>query len=458
MEDPFVMVDFNDTALVIKSNPIIEGQYPKSLSPREMDLLTTLFTSIDVRSGQISTVRVRIQDLIKLFGLENSNSAYSRIAQYTENLMSRVIKIRDKKRNTLKMFQFLSVARYMYNEGYAEFKFNDELLPYLIELSEYAKYVLGAFLALDSFYAKRIYELVIQYKNTGVGNPRTWERTISLADIRLCLGIEKGEYEKYSHLKSRLLETARTQISERTDIHLEYEEIKLGRRVDAIRFIATENRQPPDLLRDPARARLAGQLMSCGVAEASARELALNRSDDLIVWALDELGRKVKKGEKIDNPAGWLVEAIENDWRPQQTLFDQARMTRQSEADAAAAKRQARIAEIEPIVKRVRSGYVAQVNETIRAYIESLTRDDRITIEREFGEYIKRQKGSSFVSTRFDGGDTWYSDRLVRPFSLRFLVEDRKYISIMTAEEHAKSIGVDGFGDLDAEYTALTSD
>lgn len=450
MEEPFVMLDLQDTALVLKSNPILEGRYPKSLTPREMDLLTTLFTTIDVKSGELATVRIRIRDLIKLFGLESSNSAHSDIVRVSENLLSRVIKVYNKEENTLTQHHFLARAKYFYNEGIAEFKFHDELKPYLVELSVYAKYVLGPFLALDSFYAKRIYELLIQYKNTARGDKKTWEREFTILDLRGYLGIEKAEYAKYSHFKARILETARRQINDRTDIHIEYNEVKMGRKVSSVQFLVTLMERPAEILHDPSLARLAGRIMSHGVAEEKARELVQKCDQELIAWALDELARRLKgKAEKPTNPAGWLVKAIEEDYRPQRSLFQ----VQEEEQRGEAARKQARIRELEETKQRVGKGYTAYVVGQIRAVIEGLERNERIDLEHNFTEALRN--GGSFVASRFDGGQSWYAEPLVRPHAIRFLSERRAEFRPISEAEYAKGQGVEGYEDLVKEYQKL---
>jgi len=42
-----------------------------------------------------------------------------------------------------------------------------------------------------------------------------------------------------------------------------------------------------------------------------------------VEWAATTLTRKLKAKETVENPAGWLRKAIEEDWRPQPTLFAQ---------------------------------------------------------------------------------------------------------------------------------------
>ena len=134
----------------------------------------------------------------------------------------------------------------------------------------------------------------------------------------------------------RIVDMARREINAKTDIAFEYEEIKEGRKVAALRFRITKNPRAdtPDPLRDdPRLARLVARLTAHGMAEEAAR--AIVHEPELVEWATSDLARRLKGKEKIDNPAGWLRKAIEEDWRPQPTLFSQEQaQARENEREA----------------------------------------------------------------------------------------------------------------------------
>jgi len=457
------MLKLDENALVVKSNPMLEGRFPKALTPREMDLLTVLFTTIDYKAKDLTTVHISIKDLIKLFGLDESNSAYESVAVVSERLLTRVVKVKDKEKNTLTQHQILSRAKYFYGEGMAEFRFHDELRPFLLEISEYAKHVLKPFLALDSAYAKRIYELLIQYRNMASSGDRTWTRTISMTELREYLSIEKGEYTKQSNFTARVLELSRNQINERTDISFEYEEIRFGRRVANIRFIVSEKTNPirtgktiDDNVDNPYLARLVAH----GVNETTARRLVSEHKPEVIDYNLNQLERnlKAKRGKKIENPAGWIVEAIEANRGEQKTLFEKQQEDIKKADTEATRKRNERLNEITPIVTKIRDGYALYVNNTIFAIIDGMKRDDRITIERDFLSYLKEQKGASIFVSRFDGGSgrAWVSDGIIRQHAIRYLSENHLDFFIVSITEYAKRYKIDNFEEMNDEYTKLT--
>ncbi len=84
------------------------------------------------------------------------------------------------------------------------------------------------------------------------------------------------------------------------------------------------------------------------MAEEAARAIVQAHEPELVEWATTDLARRIKGKEKIANPAGWLRKAIEEDWRPQPTLFakeqTQARET-EREAERKRQEHEAKTAE-----------------------------------------------------------------------------------------------------------------
>ena len=59
---------------------------------------------------------------------------------------------------------------------------------------------------------------------------------ITVEDLRNRLGVVKGEYERMSNFKSRVLDYSIEQINEHTDIKASYEQYKQGRKVIGFTF------------------------------------------------------------------------------------------------------------------------------------------------------------------------------------------------------------------------------
>ncbi|OQY07197.1 MAG: hypothetical protein B6I28_05770 [Fusobacteriia bacterium 4572_132] len=126
---------------------------------------------------------------------------------------------------------FLSSCRYKKDTSEIILSFDPNLRPYLLQLqSNFTKYHLENILTLKSFYAVRIYELCKQYEILK-------KRIIEIEDLKKILQITAKSYNRYDNFKRKVLEIAKREINEKTDIQITFEEIKTGRKVTAIKFI-----------------------------------------------------------------------------------------------------------------------------------------------------------------------------------------------------------------------------
>lgn len=216
---------------------------------------------------------------------------------------------------------------------------------------------------------------------------------------------------------------ARREINAKTDIAFEYEEIKEGRKVAALRFRIAKNPRAdkPDPLRDdPRLARLVTRLASHGMAEDAARAIVQAHEPELVEWATSTLARKLKAKEKVENPAGWLRRAIEEDWRPQPTLFAQEQVLARENERQAERERQ------EQVVKTAegRKTDAAREKAAIMAYIGGLSEEEREALEQGFREHLVGAV-PPIVAKRFVGGETWCADPIIRSSALTYIANHR---------------------------------
>lgn len=212
---------------------------------------------------------------------------------------------------------------------------------------------------------------------------------------------------------------ARREINAKTDILFDYQEIKEGRKVVALRFTIARNvrADKPDPLRDdPRLARLVARLTAHGMTEDTARAIVQTHEPELVEWATTALARKLKAKEKVVNPAGWLRDAIEEDWRPQPTLFAQ------EQAQARENERQAERERLDQEVKTAegRKADAAREKAAIMSTINALSPEEQKALEQRFRNHLA-ETVPTIVAKRFAGGASWHSDPLVRIEAVKFL-------------------------------------
>ena len=210
---------------VVKSNDLIEARYRLSL--QESHVVLWLLTQIGLEDEEFKTHRLKVKDFAEMVGLR-VDGQYDELKKITENLMRRVMKIREPARKTLLQVAWLSSALYEEDKGIVSLSFDPALKPYLLQLkSQFTKISIADTLKFKSIYAVRIYELLSQYAPIG-------KREISIEDLRAYCGIEEKEYALYGDLKRKVINRAKEEINTKTDYDVDYQEKKESRKVASL--------------------------------------------------------------------------------------------------------------------------------------------------------------------------------------------------------------------------------
>ncbi|MGE6964343.1 replication initiation protein [Bacillus thuringiensis] len=231
-------VQIKENNIVSKSNTLIEAN--SRLNLVEQKMLLCLASNIEPNDRDFKTYTFPIRQFHDLLGLSGSTK-YTELSKITKELLSKVIEIRIGEE--LIQVSWLSSAIYNRNKGTIDMRFDPLLKPFLLELSsKFTSYRLANIVKLKSTYAIRIYELLKQYEDLK-------ERTISLENLRYYLDAMEI-YPNYANFKQRVLNPSQKELNKKTDIFFEFEEIKLGRKVQKIRFIIhTQKKKAHDLVR-----------------------------------------------------------------------------------------------------------------------------------------------------------------------------------------------------------------
>ncbi|MBR9660378.1 replication initiation protein [Bacillus cereus] len=229
-------LQIKENNIVSKSNTLIEAN--SRLNLVEQKMLLCLASNIEPSDRDFKTYTFPIKQFHDLLGLSGSTK-YTELSKITKELVSKVIEIRIGEE--LIQVSWLSSAIYNKNKGTIDLRFDPLLKPFLLELSsKFASYRLANVVKLKSTYAIRIYELLKQYEHI-----KEW--TISLENLRYYLDAI-DVYPNYANFKQRVLKPSQKELNQKTDISFEFEEIKLGRKVQKIRFIIrSQKRKDTDL-------------------------------------------------------------------------------------------------------------------------------------------------------------------------------------------------------------------
>ena len=208
--------------IVKKSNALARARWSIE-SVWEPRLVALLASKVHVEDTDFQIYEIHVSEVLRGSGGHD----YKEIAEVVDRIMSRVLTIYDDDGWT--KYNVFTRCRYRKKDGILELGFHPDLRPHYLQLKkQFAQYNLLEFLMLPSIYSQRIYEILKSWSD----KPET---IISLNELYEALDAPTS-LRKYSEFKRRVLEKSHKDIS-KTSFDYEWEPIKQGRTVVAIRFI-----------------------------------------------------------------------------------------------------------------------------------------------------------------------------------------------------------------------------
>ena len=215
----------------VMANDIIRGK--QSMTLQEARLIRLLITQVAQGDTDYQTYSCRIVDLAAFLGIPKNN-IYRDIPDICKGLMQNVVYIgTGNKRSPWRMFHWVSLAEYD-GAGTLTLRLSDEIKPYVLDLEKwFTRYPLGNILAMRSYYSIRLYELI--KCQDGVGRAEKDHVDFDIDELRQACGCE-GKYKQIIEFKKWVITPAVNEINKNTDIWVEVEYIKTGRRITSVRF------------------------------------------------------------------------------------------------------------------------------------------------------------------------------------------------------------------------------
>jgi plasmid replication initiation protein len=305
--------DFRGYQLVYQGNRLIEAKYDLTLQEKRLVLFA--ISKIKIENFQVDPVVFSCRELSDLCGLD-SHSFYSDLKKTTAKLMSRVFVIRNLDKQTYTQLNWVTQSTYHEKEGIVEIKFNNGLAEFLLDLkANFTAIPLAQTLGLSSLYAIRMYELLKQYETIG-------SRTFELETLRETLGIKKDKIKKYNDFKKDVIEISQRELSLKTDICFDFEEIKRSRRVTSLNFLIHKNdpnklkieHQKADKIKKEMRhISETKDLTDLGFSIPTIRKFFVSHSHERINIAIQVVMDQIEKGQ-AKNPKALFQKALKEGW------------------------------------------------------------------------------------------------------------------------------------------------
>ena len=216
-------------AVVTKSNYLIEASYRLSLNEQRLILLA--ISQLDGRKPfpKSNEFTITATSFSETFDIP-MKQAYETLEDASSRLYERDIKTYDRTAKTRERFRWVDRVKYWDGEAKVTLSFSPWIVPYLTMLyHKFTSYELKQVSRLNTAYAIRFYELLVQFIKTG-------ERYITLEKFRDLVEL-KSQYTRFFDLKKRIIEPSMVEINTKTNLRVEWDVMKKGKTITGLIFV-----------------------------------------------------------------------------------------------------------------------------------------------------------------------------------------------------------------------------
>lgn len=323
---------------IFKSHNLIESGYNFTLNEQRLTYLATKklkprYIKSKIKPSEIKTLfgheefkdlKIYVSEFKNVFDLK-SNNLYKVLADTADSLYEKTIQYMMDDGTFVKK-RWVTTCSYNEKEKYVALTFHPDLiLDLLVIKGRFGKLEYNITKSFKTSYAFRVYELLQNYAYKG-------NRRFELEDFRYKLGLyDDTKYKEYKEFKRKVLAPSIEAINNNTNLNIEFQEIKYGRKVGAIEFLITQKDTPLNEIIDDgnsvddsqvlAMENILGCKLTAGqvseltdLAISSIRENKINMSFyDYIKYEVD-IVNDYAKTKTINNYYGTVKTAIEKYW------------------------------------------------------------------------------------------------------------------------------------------------
>jgi len=234
--------------LVVKSNDFIQA----FLSMTHNEYKFTIYLLSKVTPNDESLVKeVSVKEFQNLFEI-SGRGTYTCMKNFGESLIGKSLSLEREKNGRWKYISWFDFIEYIPEKAVVRACFSNSLKSHILNLNvNYTKYLIKNIRKLNTFYAIRLYELLIQFRKTKF-------KIITVENLRYMLGISDNEYIRYYDFKKKVLLASQERINKNTDLDFDFDELKEGRKVEKIKFFINECDEMNYYLDEPKTESISG--------------------------------------------------------------------------------------------------------------------------------------------------------------------------------------------------------
>jgi plasmid replication initiation protein len=311
------IMQINPEKSIFQANAITSGRY--DFTACQLDVLFMLLALLEKDDSVDKTYSIWVKDIEAITGRKWN---YQQLQEATEDMGSRMFSMETEK--SLTQLWLFSSVEYQKGLGHFDVTISPKARPYLFDLKDnFTVMQLRSALSCSSKYAKRLYAVSCQWRTRGIV-------LIPISELKEMLylkdpkGREKEQFTEISGFRNKVLEIAKRQINEHTDMEFDYEIIN-GRRphvkkgFDTVKLFIGRKKEtqtvidfnePLDQQKEAAQLAL---IMGYGVGEVVAKRIIKSKKMQLFKDVVEEVKEKIKQAKgSIKDPTAYLIGVLKN--------------------------------------------------------------------------------------------------------------------------------------------------
>jgi len=220
---------------VSMANVVVRSAQSLSLAEKRI-----LIAGIAKLRGKNEAVTLSAQEYAETYDV-SLDTAYYQLKTAVENIFERYMQfqVNDGKTEGIARIRWIDGYKYFDDEGYVRFGFGNQIFPYLFELNQgfFTKYQLKQAAALRSVHSWRLLELFEQMRpeKNGKKLDNGWLH-LTLEEFWHAMEATESYKSNFSLLRKWVIEPAIKELTEKDNWIIQWEPIKRGRRVAALKF------------------------------------------------------------------------------------------------------------------------------------------------------------------------------------------------------------------------------
>lgn len=273
-------------------NALTSGRY--EFSACQLDIMFMVLASLKDNETQY---QIHVADIELITGRKWN---ISQLTDSTESLLTRMFEVDAEDGFT--QFVLFQYFKYLKGTRTIEVKLSEIAIPYFFELkNNFTHFQLKSVLDCSSKFSKRLYMLACQWRTVG-----KFPKPIRIVELKKMLGMvdKKGKerFSQISQFKADVLDIAKKQINEHTDIHFDYELYKKGRSYEYIQIFVNSSKNNPEQLeidfnKDIEFQKNVRNVMAYDLSKEYA-ELIVKDGYDKFLKIVEDLNKDIRQGKK----------------------------------------------------------------------------------------------------------------------------------------------------------------